>query len=52
MSRVVRKETLYKHGLKIRFENSDFVSLDRNNLCRASTLNLDKNYSVETSIEL
>ena len=36
----------------IRFEKLDFVILDRYSLCRASTLNLDRNDSVETSVEL
>ena len=36
----------------IRSEKSDFVILDRFNFCRASTLNLDRKASVETSVEL
>ena len=36
----------------IRFGKSDFVILDKYSFCQASTLNLDKNDSVETSVEL
>ena len=36
----------------IRSEKSDFVILNRYDLCRASTLNLDRKDSVETSVEL
>ena len=36
----------------IRFEKSDFIILNTYSLCRASTLNLDRKNSVETSIEL
>ena len=35
----------------IRFEKYDFVILDRYNLCRASTVILDRNDSIETSVE-
>ena len=36
----------------IRSKKFDFVIHDRYNLCRASTLNLDKKDFVETSVEL
>ena len=57
MSRVVKKKKknpiqIYKHGSKIKSGISDFVSLDRNSLCRASTLNLDRKDFVKTSVEL
>ena len=35
----------------IRFEKSDFVILDRDSLCQASVLNLDRKDSVETFVE-
>ena len=37
---------------EIKSKNSNFVILDRYNFCRASTLNLDRKDSVETSVEL
>ena len=36
---------------EIRSKNSNFVILDRYNFYRASTLNLDRNDYVETSVE-
>ena len=36
---------------EIRSRNSNFVILDKFNFCRASTLNLDKKDSIETSVE-
>ena len=36
----------------IRFEKSAFVIFNRYSLCRASTLNLDRNDSIETPVEL
>ena len=35
----------------IKFEKSDFMILDRDNLCQDSTLNLDRKDSIETSVE-
>ena len=62
MSRVVRKEKKKKRkkkpyttcqlGPKIRSRISDFISLDKNSFCRASTLNLDRSLSVEIAIEI
>ena len=39
-------------GHEIRFGNSNFVTLDRYSFCRASTLILDRNDSIETFVEL
>ena len=37
---------------EIRFGNSNFVILDKFSFCRASTLNLNRKDSVETSVKL
>ena len=54
MSRVVRKENptqILMDMREIRFENSNFVILDRYNFCQALTLNLDRYAFVEIFVE-